>query len=183
MYFSVPFFFLFCSSILFSVLSKWNVPFYLLFNLRYSIPSLRENKIKMKSPFHLFHFNIPLNSILFKRYIWRIIVFFLFPRTFPTIFPQSSTNIITKLLPSFLLRSSYPPHFSCPFDFDFSTQDKERLKVQSGEALVINDPVLEWRTRIFLSTYSFEMFALRFRYRGRGSSHGKIRRVRRISCY
>lgn len=86
MYFSVPFFFLFCSSILFSnVLSKWNVPFYLLFNLRYSIPSLRENKIKMKSPFHLFHFNIPLNSILFKRYIWRIIVFFLFPRTFPTI--------------------------------------------------------------------------------------------------
>lgn len=132
MYFSVPFFFLFCSSILFSVLSKWNVPFYLLFNLRYSIPSLRENKIKMKSPFHLFHFNIPLNSILFKRYIRRIIVFFLFPRTFPTIFPQSSTNIITKLLPSFLLRSSYPPHFSCPFDFDFSNGTKKGWRFNLG---------------------------------------------------
>lgn len=61
------------------------------------------------SPFHLFHFNIPLNSIwiLFK-YIWRIIVF-LFQQLFSS-HSQSSTDII-KLLPSFLLRS-YPPHFS-----------------------------------------------------------------------
>lgn len=61
------------------------------------------------SPFHLFHFNIPLNSIwiLFK-YIWRIIVF-LFQQLFSS-HSQSSTDI-TKLLPSFLLRS-YPPHFS-----------------------------------------------------------------------
>lgn len=108
------------------------------------------------SPFHLFHFNIPLNSIwiLFK-YIWRIIVF-LFQQLFSS-HSQSSSQFITKLLPSFFLRS-YPPHFSSllrgQLRFWFFNA-RERLKVQSGKALVINDPVLEWQTRTFLSTYSF----------------------------